>query len=229
MKHLNVTADDFGSSRAVNMEIERLHRAGLVTHASLMVREAHAADAVAIARRNPALCVGLHLTLCDDDPARAGLRYFFDRRTRPALSAEIRAQFARFREFGLPATYWDGHCHLHLHPTIFRHTLPISAEHGFNFVRLVREPGALALLPWVFQRLSRRAIPPLRKRGIAFADHVFGLRDTGRMTTATFAHLVESLPDGTSEIYFHPGAEPSVLDPAPLLEIIARRAIRLGR
>lgn len=228
MKHLIVTADDFGRSPAVNAAVERLHCAGLVTQASLMVRAAHAAEAVAIAHRQPALRTGLHLTLCDHDPARAGLRYFFRRKTHVALAVEIAAQFTRFHALGLAPTYWDGHAHLHLHPTIFRLTLPIAHAHGFRATRLVREPGPPALLPWIFQALSRRALPALRGLGIAGTDHVFGLRATGRVTGAVFARLLEQLPEGTSEIYFHPGAEPAALDPAPLLEIVRRRGIQLG-
>jgi predicted glycoside hydrolase/deacetylase ChbG (UPF0249 family) len=199
-----VTADDFGRSATVNAATERLHRAGLVTHASLMVHAPAAEEAVAIARRNPQLRVGLHLTLCDDDPARAGLRWFL----RPqGLAAAIRVQFEKFRAFGLEPSHWDGHCHLHLHPTILRHTLPIAREFGFTFTRLVREPGPPALVPWIFQILSARAVPHLRDHGIGFADQVFGLRATGRMTRAHLAHLVETASAGTTEIYFHPGTE----------------------
>ncbi len=233
MKHLLLTADDFGRNVAVNEATERLHRAGLVTQASLMVAEPHAGEAVRIARRNPALCVGMHLTLCADadgrlipSPARAGVRYFFQRKWEAPLRAEIRAQFERFRALGLPPSYWDGHAHLHLHPTVLRLTLPIAAEFGFRFVRLVCEPGA-AVLPWIFRRLSQHAMPRLRARGIAFADRMHGLRDTGRMTTPVLARLLESVGEGTTEIYFHPGAEPAELDPTLLREILARRCIRL--
>ena len=244
MKHLIVTADDFGRSPEINAAIGRAHRAGFLTQASVMVNEPAADEAAGIARRNPALRIGLHLTLCagraaqvsaltDESgnftasPARAGLRYaFFPSLTEP-LRQEIRAQFARFRALGFAPTYWDGHTHLHLHPTILRLTLPIAAEHGFRAVRLVREPGPFAPVPWIFQRLSRAAIPHLETHGIRFADRVFGLRDTGRMTTATIARLLTQLPDGTSELYFHPGAEPAEPDYAALTPLLARHAITL--
>ena len=244
MKHLIVTADDFGRSPEINAAIERAHRAGFVTQASVMVNEPAAAEAAEIARRNPALHIGLHLTLCagraaqvsaltDENgnftasPARAGLRYAFSTSLAEPLQHEIRAQFARFRALGFAPTYWDGHTHLHLHPTILRLTLPIAIEHGFRAVRLVREPGPFALGPWIFQMLSLAAIPHLEKRGVQFADRVFGLRDTGRMTTATIARLLAQLPDGTSELYFHPGAEPAEPDYVALTPLLARHAIAL--
>ena len=244
MKHLIVTADDFGRSPEINAAIARAHRAGFVTQASLMVNEPAAEEAADIARRNPALRVGLHLTLgagraaqvsalTDENgrftasPARAGLRYVFSPSLAEPLRREIRAQFERFRALGFAPTYWDGHTHLHLHPTIFRLTLPIAVEHGFCATRLVREPGPPVLVPWIFQRLSRAAIPHLKKHGIHFADRVFGLRDTGRMTTAVIASLLADLPEGVSELYFHPGAEPAEPDYAALIPLLARHAITL--
>ena len=75
--------------------------------------------------------------------------------------------------------------------------------------------------------LSRAAIPYLEKYGVQFADRVFGLRDTGRMSTAIIARLLMQLPDGTSELYFHPGAEPEEIDCAVLTPLLARHAITL--
>lgn len=246
MKQLIVTGDDFGRSHQVNEAIERAHAAGFLTQASLMVNEPCAEEAVRIAQRHPTLCVGLHLTLCDgratraagpltdisgmftDSPARAGMRYaLFPQMFAPFLRAEIQGQFARFRAWQFAPSYWDGHTHLHLHPTIFRLTLPIAIEHGFQATRVVREPGSWALLPEIFQLLSRNAIPALRRRSIAFADHTFGLRDTGRITPAVTRRILQNLPDGLSEFYFHPGAESGELDYPALLALLAEREITL--
>ncbi len=245
LKQLILTADDFGRSPEINAAIERAHRAGFLTQASLMVNETAVEDAVRIAQRNPALCVGLHLTLCDGratrvspltdragdfvrSPARAGLRYFFARRLAAPLREEIRGQFDRFRTCGFPASYWDGHAHLHLHPRILGLALPIATESGFHGMRLVREPGPPALLPAIFHGLSQAAIPRLRTHGIHFADRVFGLRHTGRMNTAYLAELLQNLPDGLSEVYFHPGAETGEIDYAALRPLIDRNGIVLA-
>jgi chitin disaccharide deacetylase len=245
LKQLILTADDFGRSPEINAAIERAHRAGFLTQASLMVNEHAADDAILTARRNPGLVVGLHLALCDglasrmsaltdadrrfvSSPARAGLRYFFSPRLAGLLDDEIRSQCERFLSFGFASTYWDGHAHLHLHPTILRHTVPIAAELGFRWTRLVREPGPWAALPWIFHRLSQSAIPVLHARGIGFADRVYGLRDTGRMSTATFAHILRDLPDGVSELYFHPGAEPAEIESTALTPLLEEYRITLG-
>jgi chitin disaccharide deacetylase len=244
LKQLILTADDFGRSPEINAAIERAHRAGFLTQTSLMVNESSVEDAVVIARRNPALVVGLHLTLCDgrassvspltdstshfpSSHARAGLRYFASPSLAEPLRREIRAQCERFLSLGFTPTYWDGHAHLHLHPTILRLAVPITAELGFRYTRLVREPGPFALLPFIFQQLSQSALPLLKSHHIQFSDHVFGLRDTGRMDTATIARHLRNLPEGLSELYFHPGAEPGEINCPALTPLLTEHQITL--
>ncbi len=242
MKTLILTGDDFGRSIAVNSAIIGAHLGGILTQASLMVNEPHAEAAADLARANPNLRVGLHLTLCtgrasraspltdsagmfSPSPAMAGLRYFFRRDLHSHLAAEIRRQFERFADLGLAPTYWDGHLHLHLHPTILALTLPIAQEHGFRFTRLVREPKPRSLLGHIFGALSEHARPTLSSRHIDFADHVCGLRETGRMTNAAMLRLIDRLPDGRTEIYFHPGAEPEELDAVSLRDHLTSRGV----
>ena len=62
-RRLIVNADDFGRSRSINEAVIRAHREGILTSASLMVNEPACGEAVALARENPDLCVGLHLSL----------------------------------------------------------------------------------------------------------------------------------------------------------------------
>src|SRR5215472_17514 len=116
-RRLIVNADDFGRSPAINEAVISAHRDGILTTASLMVNEPACAEAVALARSNPRLGVGLHLTLIcgrsalppnlipglvDSEgnfsagPAGAGFRYFFQRNMRDQLRAEIHAQFQKF-------------------------------------------------------------------------------------------------------------------------------------
>src|SRR6202795_994480 len=62
---LIVNADDFGLHTRVNEAVERAHRNGVLSSASLMVAGDAAADAVDRARRLPTLRVGLHIVLAD--------------------------------------------------------------------------------------------------------------------------------------------------------------------
>src|SRR5271170_6655410 len=62
-RRLIVNADDFGLSHSVNQAVIRAHRDGILTTASLMVNEPGFDEAVKLAKENPKLGVGLHLTL----------------------------------------------------------------------------------------------------------------------------------------------------------------------
>src|SRR6202042_1749626 len=68
MKKLILTADDFGAAIEVNEAVERAHRDGILSAASLMVSGAACDDAVARARAMPKLRVGLHLVLVEGRP-----------------------------------------------------------------------------------------------------------------------------------------------------------------
>src|SRR5579871_6391524 len=62
-RRLIVNADDFGRSSSINQAVIRSHREGILTTASLMVAEPVCDEAVALAKQNPKLGVGLHIAL----------------------------------------------------------------------------------------------------------------------------------------------------------------------
>lgn len=181
-RRLIVNADDFGLSHSVNEAVIRAHREGILTGASLMTNEEGFDEAVALAKENPRLGVGLHLTLLfgkstlppdripgllnsrgefSVNPVGAGMRYFFKRSLREPLRAEIHAQFAKFRSTGLKLDHVNGHLHLHLHPAIFRILMEDADKLGINRMRLTRDCLArsrrMADGHW-FYRVSHAAI-----------------------------------------------------------------------
>ena len=160
-RRLIVNADDFGRSSSINEAVIRAHREGILTSASLMVNEPAFDEAVKLARENPKLGVGLHLTLLmghsamspeeipslvnergefSNCPVQTGSRYFFQLNLRKQLRKEIHAQFARFRATGLPLDHVNGHLHFHLHPAILKILLADSEQLGIRHMRLTREP-----------------------------------------------------------------------------------------
>ncbi len=158
---LIVNADDFGISDSANRAIERAHREGILTSASLMVAGDAAEGAVQIARANPQLGVGLHSVLVcgrsvlpsteipglvdesgrfTDRPVVAGLRYFFAPGLNEQVRRELLAQFERFRATGLALDHVNGHLNFHLHPGVFRVLLDHANALGVRSVRLTRDP-----------------------------------------------------------------------------------------
>nr|WP_294544580.1 hopanoid biosynthesis-associated protein HpnK [uncultured Rhodopila sp.] len=235
MKTVTFSADDFGLTDSVNEGIERAHRDGVLQAASLMVAAPAAADAVRRARANPTLRVGLHLVVIEGPailpPAaipglvdaagmfpsgqlRLGIDYFFRPRIRRQLADEIRAQFAAFAATGLRLDHANAHKHMHLHPTVGAMMLRIGHEYGLDRIRIPAEPPAVlarcgtraGLGDAVLYRWTNVLRRQARAAGVATNDHCFGLAWSGHMTTERIRRLLANLPDGDSEIYFHPAA-----------------------
>jgi hopanoid biosynthesis associated protein HpnK len=229
------SADDFGLSIAVNEGIERAHRQGLLSTASLMVAGEAAADAIRRARTLPHLRVGLHLVVIEgpavlppaeiaalvdaagqfpSDQLGLGLRYAFSRRARAQLAREIAAQFRAFAASGLPLDHANAHKHMHLHPTVGRLLIAAGRAHGLRAIRIPAEPAGVMTALGVPQGPGARALlawtrllrAQARRAGLATPDHVFGLAWSGGMTEAQVLRLIPRLPPGLSEIYFHPAA-----------------------
>ncbi len=239
MRRLLLTADDLGHGPEVDEGIFRAHREGLLRHASwLAAGNSAAASALRAKTEYPGLSVGLHLALCsgrassplsDPDlapggafpcgPALCGLKYFLRRDLRPALEREMRAQFERFLSFGLKPSHVDGHLNLHAHPTVFPILIRLCREYGFTRVRL---PGGelrralsfgagLGRLAegLVFEALRTALLP--RAGALRVVDRSYGLLRSGLMDEEYLRHLLSRLPEGETEIYFHPTADESML------------------
>jgi hopanoid biosynthesis associated protein HpnK len=226
---LIITADDFGLHESVNRAVERAHREGVLSAASLMVGAPAAPDAIARARDCPRLAVGLHLVLADGASvlppraipdlvdsggrfgkrmAREGFRFFCLPRVRRQLAMEIRAQFEDFAVSGLALDHVNAHKHFHMHPTILGLIIDIGREFGLRAVRLPRAAGAplslpLLLNPWLTLQQAR-----LDAAGIVHNDYLVGLRESGRFDEAALLAALDRLPQkGIGELYLHPAVE----------------------
>lgn len=179
-------------------------------------------DAVARARRLPELAVGLHVVLVHGRPVlppqripdlvdsrgllltdlvAAGIRFFFRPGVRAQLAAEIRAQFERYAATGLALDHADAQSHMHVHPTVFQTMLRVGREFGLRAIRIPREPfGATnSIAPWL-ALMRRRA----RRAGLKTNDYALGMNDAGAMSERRVLEIIDRLPDGVTEIFFHP-------------------------
>jgi hopanoid biosynthesis associated protein HpnK len=243
LKHLIVTADDFGLAPEVNAAVELAHRDGILTAASLMVAAPAAADAVARARRLPALRTGLHLVLVDGTPAlppdelpnlvdadgrlrldmvRLGLEICARPSVRAQLRAEIEAQFRAYQVTGLALDHVNAHKHFHLHPAVANEVISVGLRHGMRALRVPHEPAAvLAKVEAV--RASPDFIAPwtrllarrVRRAELRAPDNVFGLAWSGAMSVARLNGLLSHLPAGCTEIYLHPATRDGFTNCAP--------------
>jgi hopanoid biosynthesis associated protein HpnK len=181
-RRLVVNADDFGRSQSINQAVGRAHREGILTSASLMINEPFADEAVTLARANPGLGVGLHLTLvCGASalphekiprlvdarrqfschPVITGWRCFASAKCRAQLRLEIAAQFEKFHATGLPLDHVNGHLNFHLHPAVFDILMENARRWGITALRLTDDwfglNARLASGKW-FYRMSHAVI-----------------------------------------------------------------------
>ncbi|HEY3706288.1 MAG TPA: ChbG/HpnK family deacetylase [Terracidiphilus sp.] len=189
MIRLIVNADDFGLTSGVNRAVLELHKAGVLTSATLMARAAATDEAIEIARATPTLGVGCHVVLVDGEPmqAAAQLLTLADSRSgrfHPKLGAflrrllsgkivdaeieaEARAQIQSLQKSGLELTHVDTHKHTHMFPRVLRPVLRAAKSCG---IRAVRNPferaWSVAATPGapVARRLQVRLLRTLESR-----------------------------------------------------------------
>ncbi|WGV28817.1 hopanoid biosynthesis-associated protein HpnK [Halotia branconii] len=151
-----------------------------------------------------------------NSPLQAGLHYQFHRAAREELRQEIRAQLSKFCDSGLPLSHVDGHLHLHVHPVILGILVELAQEFDIHVIRLPSEEllmnlkldrqGLLTKLVWsaVFGRLRRYGEDLLTSQGISFANKVYGLLQTGKITEEYLIGLIPQIQTDLVEIYSHP-------------------------
>jgi chitin disaccharide deacetylase len=218
-KTLYVTADDFGYSPVVNAAVLRAHREGVLRFTSLMVDRPAAAEAAAMAKDAPGLGVGLHLELCADEPEKAGLRYFFDAKARAGVEGEIRRQIEALLALGIKPTHADGHINIHVHPVIFPALCRLAREYGIPRVRLpsgelgpsLAFPSDDPVIPRIVLAGTFGALGAWLKssaHGLQ-VPRTWGLLRSGLMSEDYVVWLLARLPEGDTELYFHPCADPA--------------------
>lgn len=184
---LIVNADDLGLSEAVNEGIFIAWERGIVTSASLMVRQGAAPAAAQGAAERPELAVGLHLDLgqWDYEHGEWVQAYLHCETDDPvAVEAECRAQLERFRGLmGRDPTHLDSHQHVH-----------------------ESEPAK-----GVAEALAAELGAPLRNRAIRYEGGFYGQSGKGEpfpkgITPDALIGLIRALPPGWTEIGCHPGA-----------------------
>ncbi|HEY2931813.1 MAG TPA: ChbG/HpnK family deacetylase [Acidobacteriota bacterium] len=156
MKKLIVNADDFGFTSGVNRGIVRAFQNGIVTSCTIMASGDAFDHAVELARQEPRLPVGCHLTLVNARPvAPAGqigsllngssslpgtlaevlLRLVSGTAKQEHIEREFRAQIETVMSAGINPTHLDTHKHLHAHPRIFEALVTVAREFGISRVR----------------------------------------------------------------------------------------------
>lgn len=189
-RRLIVNADDLGQSRGINQGIAEAAGRGIVTSASLMVRWPAAADAVQWAATRPQVSIGLHVDLGEwtyQDGAWAEVYRVVEPDDAEGVDEELSRQLGAFlRLVGRPPTHLDSHQHVHQKEPLRSQMLAVAA----------------------------RLAVPLRGMtdSINHCGSFYGQWGAGNpypegITLSAFLSLVDGLPEGTTELGCHPGAD----------------------
>ena len=199
MKRLIINADDFGFTRDVNEGIVQAHRQGILTATTLMATGPAFEHAVALAREDPELDVGVHLVLVGAEgypatPARLAAAVALGR---IPIHDRLAGQVQKIMTAGIRPTHLDTHKHTHILPPVLDAVARIAQEFRIPWVR---RPIPLRV-PFLRSMLVRRLIT----RGCRTTDHFAGYEITGRYDARGLAAAIRNLPDGLTEFMCHPG------------------------
>ena len=187
-RRLVVNADDFGRSEAINEGVLRGHVDGIVTSASLMVRQPVAAEAVAMARDHPDLGLGLHIDLAEWELVEGEWLPTYqvvDTADHRTVRSEIERQLETFRALvGEDPTHLDSHQHVHRDDPV-----------GAIALRLATELG-----------IPLRGRGPIHTCGAFYGQDRQGRSVQGAVGPDALIGLLHSLPPGESELCCHPAA-----------------------
>ena len=191
-RRLIVNADDFGLSPGVNAGVIRGAEEGIVTSASLMVRQPAARAAAAYARRHPRLGLGLHVDLGEWALDGSQWRPVYEvvaLEWADGVAREVDAQLEAFRELtGRNPTHVDSHQHVHR-----------------------REPvrGILTALA-VTLGVPLRHFSAVRYCGEFYGQDADGVPHLEWLTPARLIELVTSVSPGATELCCHPATTADV-------------------
>lgn len=150
------------------------------------------------------------------NPVTAGLNYQFNAKAQEELRLEIRAQLEKFYQTGLNLSHVDGHLHLHVHPVILKILVELAEEFKIKFIRLPSEELSLnlkierdniltkILYSGIFHQLRRQGEGLLTSKGINYAERVYGLLQSEKITEEYLLDLIPQIQASLVEIYAHP-------------------------
>jgi chitin disaccharide deacetylase len=179
------------------------------------------------------------------------------------VEREWDAQIAKIKGAGISPTHLDGHKHVHMLPGLFQVALRLARKHGIGAIRIAHEESRLrsvlssggelntsVMLKQGIQArglklLTRDAREMAGRAGISSTDYFCGIAQTGVLTREGVERLLETLPEGTTELMCHPGyvddelrqsrtrlqgsrqTELGILTDTSVRKIVATRGIRL--
>lgn len=187
-KYLIVNADDFGLSPGVNRGIIEAAEHGILTSASLMVRQPAATAAAEYARKSLKISVGLHLDLGEwvyQKGEWVPLYSVVSTQDKAAVADEVSRQFTEFQRLmnRLPS-HIDSHQHVHRDEPARAIVANLAGSHDIPVRDLTH---------------------PIRYCGDFYGQTAQGESMPDALSVDALKRILASLPDGLTELGCHPG------------------------
>jgi predicted glycoside hydrolase/deacetylase ChbG (UPF0249 family) len=164
-----INADDFGLCRGVNNAVAEAHTTGVLTSATIMANMAGVDEAIEMAKKMPALGVGVHLNVTSGKPlstdpvvkiltdaagdfgysvAKLAIATVASKKIRQAIEAELSMQISSLISKGITPTHLDSHKHFHCLPAVWRIVCRLAEKFNIPAIRWPYEPGTLCGGDW---------------------------------------------------------------------------------
>jgi hopanoid biosynthesis associated protein HpnK len=136
------------------------------------------------------------------------------------IETELSAQLEKIRRSGIELTHVDTHKHTHVHPRVMAAVGRVAGKFG---ITRVRNPIEDLRDSWRTARSENTGLAlnmaascavssvgswfqsTARRYGLHSPEHFLGLAITGSISAAALCRLIDTLPDGRTEIMTHPG------------------------
>lgn len=149
-------------------------------------------------------------------------KYFYSGKISFAqIEAELRGQIEKILSDGVRVTHADSHQHTHVLPGINKLVVKLCSEYH---IKCIRNPHESYFFSGGFKAGAGRKIgrcglsfcAAMAKRnadraGLKYPGHFFGMLAGGNLNVKLVGNILESLPDGVSEIMTHPGMRNDLL------------------
>jgi chitin disaccharide deacetylase len=134
---------------------------------------------------------------------------------RADIERELRAQIEKIQRAGISPTHLDTHKHTHAHPRVLEALGRVAQELGITRIRkpierlraswTARAPAGQLMAASVARTVTPRFKALSRKYGLRSPQNFLGLASTGGLSASALRRLIDTLPEGQTEIMLHPG------------------------
>ncbi len=234
-KFLIVNADDLGLTEGTNRAVIDCFNNGIVRSASLMSPGKAFDGAVLLAKQNPGLSIGVHLTLAGErsvataDSVRSLVdgngnlpqshkQFIIKYLTRGIalndVRVELEAQLSKVRDAGIKISHINSHQHLHVLPGIIDIVLELAKKFKIDNIRIPFEGFLTSLSPSMtgLSFLSRAAKRKVIASGLNTTDHFWGIKESGHLNEAALLGIIVRCKPGSTEIMCHPAYKDALYD-----------------